>query len=56
MGKSDTPDNGKSPPAKPSAESTPPNGEQRKRIIEEYANPLREFRDAIKAILRRLTH
>jgi hypothetical protein len=56
MGKSNTPDNGKSPPAKPSAESTPPNGEQRKRIIEEYANPLREFRDAIKAIWRKHMH
>jgi hypothetical protein len=43
-------------PVKPTAASTLPNGEQRKRIIEEYAKPLREFRDAIKAILHRLTH
>ena len=56
MGKSDPPDNGKSAPVKPTAASTPPNGEERRRVIEEYANPLRQFRDAIKAILRRLTH
>ena len=55
MRKSDTPDQGTTP-AKQTAASTPPNGEDRRRIIEEYANPLREFREAIKAILRRLTH
>lgn len=56
MGKSDTPDNSKYPPVKPTAASTPPNGDERRRVIEEYARPLREFREAIKAILRRLTH
>jgi hypothetical protein len=56
MGKSGTPDDGKSAPVKPTAESAPPNGDERRRIIEEYARPLREFREAIKAILRRLTH
>ena len=55
MAESDTLDQGTSP-AKPTAASTPPDGVKRTRIIEEYANPLREFRAAIKAILRRLTH
>jgi hypothetical protein len=47
MGNSDAPDNGKSAPAKPTAESTPPTGEQRKRIIEEYVYTLRQVREAI---------
>jgi hypothetical protein len=56
MGKSDNPDNGKSAPVKPTAASTPPNGDERRSVIEEYVHPIREFREAIKAILRRLTH
>ena len=56
MGKSDTPDNGKPAPVKPTAASTLPNGEQRKRIIEEYAEALRTFRETLKAIWRKHTH
>jgi hypothetical protein len=56
MGRSDTPDDGKSAPVKPTAESTPPTGEQRKRIVEEYADTLRQVREAIKAIWRKHTH
>ncbi len=56
MGKSDTPDNGNSAPVKPTAASRLPNERERRKIIEEYAHPLREFGEAIKAILRRLTH
>jgi hypothetical protein len=56
MGRSDTPDNGESAPVKPTAASTPPNGEQRRRIIEEYVDTLREIRDALKAIWRKHTH
>ena len=56
MGKSDIPDNGKSAPVKPTAASTPPIGEERRQVIEEYAHPLREFREVIRAILRRLTY
>jgi hypothetical protein len=52
MGKSDTPDHGTTP-AKPTAASTLPNREERWRIIEEYANSLREI---IGAIRRKLTH
>ena len=56
MGNSDTPDNGKSAPVKPTAASTPPTGEQRKRIVEEYVNSLRAIREALKAIWRKHTH
>jgi hypothetical protein len=52
MAKSDTPDQGTTP-AKPTAASTSPNGEERWRIIEEYANSLREI---VRAIRRKLTH
>jgi hypothetical protein len=56
MGKSDTPGNGKSAPVKPTAESAPPNGEQRRRIIEEYVNSLRAISERLKAIWRKHTH
>jgi hypothetical protein len=56
MGNFETPDDGKSAPVKPTAASTPPNGEERRRIIKEYADALREFRDAIRAIWRKHTH
>jgi hypothetical protein len=56
MGRSDTPDNGESAPVKPTAASTPPNGEQRRRIIEEYVNSLRAIREMLKAIWRKRMH
>ena len=56
MGKSDTPNDGKSVPVKPTAESTPTHGEQRKRMMEEYADSLRKVRETLKAIWRKHTH
>ena len=56
MARSDTPDYGKSASVKPTAESAPPNGEQRKKIIEEYVNSLRAIREMLKAIWRKHTH